>query len=124
MLYFGIRDFSHLKRSLKTKTNPLLRIGYIENSDDRSFVDPNYFKMTDKAKEKIWKSMLKGIKSKDANLLSESYDFSGAQIENITRKHLIKKVISGKKLCIDDIKKLCGVELIERKPKSSKIGFK
>lgn len=97
----------------------------LDNAFERRFLYKIEFdKPCLKAKESIWKSMLKGIKPKQATILAESYDFSGAQIENITRKHLIEELISGKKLSIDDIKNLCDVELIDRKPIRNKIGFK
>ncbi|MFA7082302.1 MAG: AAA family ATPase [Bacteroidales bacterium] len=97
----------------------------LDNAFERRFLYKIEFdKPCLKAKQSIWMSMLKGIKPKQAAILAESYDFSGGQIENITRKHVIEELISGKKLSIDDIKNLCDVELIDRKPIRNKIGFK
>ena len=49
------------------------------------------------AKCKIWKSMIPELDDKNAAELSEAYDFTGGQIENIARKMTVNEILSGSK---------------------------
>ena len=40
--------------------------------------------------------MLAGLSDADAAALASKYDFSGGQIENIARKNVVSKIITGK----------------------------
>lgn len=76
------------------------------------------------AKGKIWKSLLPSLSEEQANELASGYDFSGGQIENISRKKVIQSIIDGTEPDFDVIKSYCGEELIENKERSSKrIGY-
>ena len=61
----------------------------------------------------IWQSMLPELSDAEALKLAEQFDFSGGQIENITRKVMIDCVLWGKeKLGLAHIQELCGHELL------------
>ncbi|GHV60075.1 hypothetical protein AGMMS49587_00400 [Spirochaetia bacterium] len=73
------------------------------------------------AKTAIWKSNLPGLTEDDAAVLAERFDFSGGQIENITRKEAVSSLLSGRPLSLEDILVLCEEEYLEKDP--VKIGF-
>jgi len=75
-------------------------------------------------KTKIWQSMIPDLSEAQARELAESYDFSGGQIENISRKKMIKSILDGIEPDFKEVKSYCGEELIEGKGGSGrKIGF-
>ena len=75
-------------------------------------------------KAKIWKSMLPSLTKQEAIELSNSFDFSGGEIENIVRKYTIDSILTNTKPSIDKIRMYCETEKLENKnsPKN-KIGF-
>lgn len=75
------------------------------------------------ARMRIWKSMLPHLTDSDAEYLSREYCFSGGQIENVTRKHMIGYILDGKNAGIDDIRKFCDEECMDQTKHSRKIGF-
>lgn len=76
------------------------------------------------AKKSIWKTMLSEINEEEVIELASIYDFSGGQIENISRKYLIDKVVFGKNPSLNELKNICDVELLERKSGASRLGFR
>lgn len=61
----------------------------------------------------IWHAMIPELSEADAMHLSEEYDFSGGQIENITRKAMIGSILWGKeKLGLDALWEMCRHEQI------------
>ncbi len=95
---------------------------------DRAFERRFLFKIrfskpTIEAKTSIWMSKLPELSSADAHRLATNYDFSGGQIDNITRKALMQEIIKGVKPSVDNIAKICNEEEIS-KSNISKIGFR
>ena len=75
-------------------------------------------------KTKIWMSMIPELTEEQARELAESYSFSGGQIENISRKKMIKTILDGTEPDFAEIRRYCGEELIEGKGgEGRKIGF-
>ena len=75
-------------------------------------------------KTKIWRYMIPDLTEEQARELAESYSFSGSQIENISRKKMIKTSLDGTEPDFAEIKSYCGEELIEEKGgEARKIGF-
>lgn len=72
-------------------------------------------KPTAKVKSKIWQSMISGLSATDAEKLATTYDFSGGQIENIARKNIVSRVITGKEAPLSAIISDCDSELIDNK---------
>ena len=76
------------------------------------------------AKGKIWKSLLPSLSEQQAEELARGYDFSGGQIENISRKKVIQSIIDGKEPDFAEVKSYCGEELIDNKNRIGKrIGY-
>jgi SpoVK/Ycf46/Vps4 family AAA+-type ATPase len=72
---------------------------------------------------KIWKSMLPELTSDAATRLAFAYDFSGGQIENITRKCDIESILYGDDYVTEEkIEQYCREEKIVKKG-SARIGF-
>jgi hypothetical protein len=73
------------------------------------------------AKRHIWQSIIPALLDRDAAELSNRFDFSGGQIENIARKCTVDSIISGEEPDFDTLVFHCQNELItnNRKP----IGF-
>ena len=61
-------------------------------------------------KMKIWKSKVDTLTDEDARKVSESFDFSGGQIENIRRKITLDEVLYGNEVTIDTLMDFCKKE--------------
>lgn len=75
------------------------------------------------AKSAIWQSMISGLSADDAIALAVKYDFSGGQIENIARKSVVDKILTGEQLSLDAICAHCDSELLDGNTNRKKIGF-
>lgn len=72
---------------------------------------------------KIWQSMMPELSEKTAERLASAYDFSGGQIENITRKCDIESILYGDEFVTDEkIEQYCREENIV-KTRATRIGF-
>ena len=72
---------------------------------------------------KIWQSMMPRLSANTAEKLASSFDFSGGQIENITRKCDIESILYGEDYITDEkIMQYCHEEKIVKKG-SARIGF-
>jgi len=76
-------------------------------------------------KAKIWKSMLPGLTEVQAETLAGEFDFSGGQIENISRKKEVQEIISGEDVTFEEIQSFCKEETLTDPNRTTKrIGFK
>lgn len=83
----------------------------------------NFEKPDAECRGKLWKSMIKDISDTDASKLASTYDFSGGQIENIARKHIVDTILYGDpEKPFDSLSKYCETELISNK-KTARVGF-
>ena len=99
----------------------------IDNMDDafsRRFLNKIKFdRPTAKTRAYIWKSKLKDLDDKTYEKLS-AYDLSGGQIENVSRKYLINKILNQKEFIYNEIVEYIKEELEFKKVDSeSKMGF-
>lgn len=96
----------------------------LDKAFDRRFIYKIEFeKPTSQARKQIWKSMLNDLNDEQAAELASRYDFSGGQIQNISRKQVINAIFSGKdKLDYEQIKQDCLNESISRNSRG-KVGF-
>lgn len=70
-------------------------------------------KPTFEARTKIWQTMMKGLKRKDARILASRFDLSGGEIENIVRKQSVNAILSGKEaIDMNALSELCAQERI------------
>jgi hypothetical protein len=81
-----------------------------------------YSKPSIEAKIGIWRSKLQFLNEKDACRLAQEFDFSGGQIENISRKLFLDTLLMNKSFSVDDIIHYCNGEILTN-TKNTKIGF-
>ena len=96
----------------------------LDKAFDRRFIYKVEFeKPTNQARKLIWQSMLSSLNDEQATELANRFDFSGGQIQNISRKQVINAIFSGKdELDYDQIKLDCQNESISRNSRG-KVGF-
>jgi hypothetical protein len=75
------------------------------------------------AQQKIWKAMLKELTPAQTQILSESYDLSGGEIENVLRKLAMMRVLNGDIAVFETVKSLCKCEQSGLRGKTASIGF-
>ena len=81
-----------------------------------------FAKPTAEVKSAIWQSMIAGLSAEDAIALASKYDFSGGQIENIARKSVVGRIISGDDISLGSLIAHCDTELIDNSV-HRRIGF-
>ena len=75
------------------------------------------------ARSAIWRMMLPELTEGQATELATAFDFSGGQIENISRKKTVKALISGEDPSFGEIRAYCEEETIGNSREIRKIGF-
>lgn len=75
------------------------------------------------ARANIWASLMKDIDLHTAQVLARDFDFSGGQIENISRKATVDYILRGERPDIDSIRKLCNAETLSSGTQRNRIGF-
>ncbi|MDE6513921.1 MAG: AAA family ATPase [Muribaculaceae bacterium] len=97
--------------------------GALDHAFDRRFLFKIEFTRPGiEAKCAIWQSMLPELSELEIKKLAEEFDFSGGQIENISRKIKIEYVISGRKPAFDQIRAFCLNESLNRTTRP-KVGY-
>lgn len=96
----------------------------LDKAFDRRFLFKLEFaKPTHEARKCIWQSMLEGLNDEQATYLANHFDFSGGQIQNISRKQVINAIFSGKEdIDYEQIKIDCQNETLSRN-NGRRIGF-
>ena len=83
----------------------------MDSAFERRFIYKVEFHKPDVAtKQRIWQSMMHGLDSSTANTLANEFDLSGGQIENVTRKQLVDKVLYGEEPTLDSLRTYCTQE--------------
>lgn len=75
------------------------------------------------AKRAIWRSMLPSLSDDEALLLAGKYNFSGGQIENITRKQAVEEILTGESTDTNRLMELCDEEFLEKSQTRRRVGF-
>lgn len=95
----------------------------LDKAFERRFLFKIHFdRPTVEAKRNIWLDKLRSLSADDATMLAERYDFSGGEIDNITRKVVMSEVLEGSRPTIESIVNLCNEEKIG-KQHSARVGF-
>jgi SpoVK/Ycf46/Vps4 family AAA+-type ATPase len=95
----------------------------LDSAFERRFLYKLEFeKPTIEVKSAIWQSMLGGLSIEDAHTLASMYDFSGGQIENIARKSVVSKILTGEDMTLNTLISHCDTESISN-VSHRKIGF-
>ena len=96
----------------------------IDSAFERRFLYKIEFeKPSVEAKCAIWRSMISDLSETDAQMLAERYNFSGGQIENIARKTIVSKILTGEELSLDTLIGHCDSELLDKITGRNRIGF-
>ena len=83
----------------------------IDKAFERRFIYKIEFdKPSREAKCAIWQSMIEGLTADDATALASKYDFSGGQIENVARKSVVDRILSGEELSLAALYRHCDSE--------------
>ena len=96
----------------------------LDKAFERRFLYKIKFEKPDAAvRRKIWKQMIPELTEEEATTLSDNYDFSGGQIENIARKNTINGILYGESTnLLPTLQNYCRAEKLNS-PSVRKIGF-
>lgn len=73
-------------------------------------------------RQSIWQNMLPTLQDSDAATLASRFEFSGGQIENITRKSIVDYALTGVETSFENLLKFCKEELLTKQGER-RIGF-
>ena len=75
-------------------------------------------------KAHIWKAMISELSDDDAKVLAGEFDLSGGQIENVTRKQFVDKILYNEQPTLDKLRGYCALEGLGGKVNNRpRIGF-
>lgn len=95
-----------------------------DSAFERRFIYKLEFNKPDiQSRISIWESMMEGIDPEYAKALAEEFEFSGGQIENISRKATVDYILSGEQPDLNHLRELCKNETIGSGAKNARIGF-
>jgi SpoVK/Ycf46/Vps4 family AAA+-type ATPase len=116
-----LQEMENFKGILMATTN---LINNLDSAFERRFLFKIKFsKPSILSRTKIWQNKIETISEQDAAQLAADFEFSGGQIDNITKKMLMRSLISDKPCSIDDIIEYCQNELFVKKGNTKVIGF-
>ena len=97
----------------------------LDSAFERRFLYKIKFQQPDAAvRQQLWQSMIPALSPADAHILAIGYEFSGGQIENISRKATINAILHGD--ASNDLARLteyCNSERLDAQTTGRKIGF-
>jgi hypothetical protein len=115
-----LQELENLKGILIATTNLTKNL---DKAFERRFLFKIEFgKPSLEARKSIWRMQIPELKDGEAAVLAEKFDFTGGQIENIARKHIIDAVLSGDKISLETLIAHCQDENLE-KTGGQAIGF-
>ena len=116
-----LQEMENFKGILMATTN---LINNLDSAFERRFLFKIKFsKPSILSRTKIWQNKIETISEQEAAQLAADFEFSGGQIDNITKKMLMRSLISDKPCSIDDIIEYCQNELFVKKGNTKVIGF-
>ncbi|MDR0505772.1 MAG: AAA family ATPase [Dysgonamonadaceae bacterium] len=77
-------------------------------------------KPTAETRKEIWQALIPALNPEEAKELAEAYDFSGGEIENISRKYTVENILYGDILSFADLHRFCQTEKLDN---NRHIGF-
>ena len=95
----------------------------LDTAFERRFLYKIKFEKPDATiRQHLWQSMMPSLSEADAHTLASNYDFSGGQIENVSRKATINAILYGKEAnSIERLTDFCNAERLEGATR--RIGF-
>jgi hypothetical protein len=96
--------------------------GNLDKAFERRFLYKIEFEKPDTAaKRAIWKSIMPGLGDEEAGALSDRFDLSGGQIENVARKAAVAELLHGGKPSLEELAAYCEEE--QPRQEARRIGF-
>ncbi|MDO4511688.1 MAG: ATP-binding protein [Bacteroidales bacterium] len=96
----------------------------LDNAFERRFLYKVRFdKPSPEAKSHIWQTMLPDLSDEQALQLATDFDFSGGQIENVSRKQKVNAIFNGGEFNFSDIVDFCKEECIGADTSHRRVGF-
>jgi SpoVK/Ycf46/Vps4 family AAA+-type ATPase len=96
--------------------------GNLDKAFERRFLYKIEFEKPDaEAKRAIWKSIMPSLNEEDAGVLSDRFDLSGGQIENVARKATVAGLLYGKEPPVEELVAYCEEESLVKR--QAAIGF-
>lgn len=97
----------------------------LDSAFERRFLYKICFDRPDASvREKIWHTMIPSLSSQECHDLAVSYELSGGQMENVSRKFTINAILHGDEIDrMEVLRSYCGAEKLENKTLSKRIGF-
>ena len=97
----------------------------LDSAFERRFLYKICFDRPDvSVREKIWHTMIPSLSSQECHYLAVSYELSGGQMENVSRKFTINAILHGDETDrMEVLRSYCGAEKLENKTQSKRIGF-
>jgi SpoVK/Ycf46/Vps4 family AAA+-type ATPase len=72
----------------------------------------------------IWKDKLPVLTDGQIRYLSETFEMSGGQIDNVVKKVVLNQILKGTTPDLNEIEEFCEEEFLEQKTDRNKIGFR
>lgn len=92
------------------------QISNLDKAFERRFLFKIQFqKPSTEVKQLIWRDKIPDLTVEESSVLSERFDLSGGQIDNVVKKFLMKKLLFGIRPCLDDLLQFCSEELLEKR---------
>ncbi|MGZ2371836.1 ATP-binding protein [Ancylomarina sp. YFZ004] len=99
-------------------------IGNLDTAFERRFLFKiEFFKPESYQRKQIWYSKFKQLDKVNCGILSKSYDFSGGEIENISRKCEMHEIVHGDYPKMEQIVEFCNCERLSNNIHRNTIGF-
>ena len=115
-----LQEMENLKGILIATTNLTINL---DKAFERRFLYKIDFEKPDTvSKRMIWQSLIPDLPEEDALQLASKFDFSGGQIENISRKRAVEFVLSGTEPSLERLITFCQEEQLI-KDTAFRIGF-
>jgi SpoVK/Ycf46/Vps4 family AAA+-type ATPase len=71
----------------------------------------------------IWRDKIPGLTDSAYKTLSDKFVLSGGQIENISRKYVLRQILTGENMKLCQIMDLCNEEFLDKTGERKRIGF-
>ena len=72
----------------------------------------------------IWRDKIPRLTETEYQTLSEHFELSGGQIDNISRKYILKQILTGVNLNLSQLMELCNEEFLDKYGERQRIGFR
>jgi len=97
----------------------------LDKAFERRFLYKIFFEKPDQqTKILIWKDKIPMLSEEECRILSERFDFSGGQIQNVATKIVMKQILLGSTPNLSEIVEYCQEEFLEKKSERRSIGFR